>query len=217
MQNPQSSSGSALDRPGNDRVIRQRQQELELFIRQTPADSAAYLELAKIYRSQERHYDAIRVLEKAVGYLPDDLDIRWELEEAQLARALQRLQTSQEILIQSPSADHEENLERARIDWAVRRAEVCRARLSRTPGDPKLQVLLAESLRDLGSYEESMQFATAASTSLEHAPLAHYVRGQCLLALGRPLDALSAWRSAALRRSVPAPEGVKFAGAKIGD
>ncbi len=194
----------------SEKISRQRQQELEQYIRQTPADGNAYVELARIYRAQERHYDAIRVLEKAVQHLPDDESLRWDLEESQLARALQRLDAAKQIALQSPSSDHDETLERCRVDWAVRRAEVCRARLARTPGDAKLQVILAEALRDLGQYDEAIRETQGVLTSIEHSPTAFLVRGHCYLAMGRPLDALSAWRGAALRRAVPAQTGIRI-------
>jgi tetratricopeptide (TPR) repeat protein len=192
-----------------DKVTRRRQQELEQEIRHAPADVNIYLELARIYRTQQRHVDAVRVLERGSQHLADDVQLKWELEESQLARSLQRLTTAREVALQRPTEEHQLDLNRARTEWAVRRVEVCRARLSREPSQAKLQVILAEGLRDLGQFDEALREVEPATSSEEDAPAAHWVRGQCLLVLGRPLEALSAWRAASLRRSNPAPSEIR--------
>jgi tetratricopeptide (TPR) repeat protein len=204
--------GHQSSSPGaSDRVVRRRQQELELLLRQAPADSSAYLELAQIYREQDRHHDATQVLERALSHLPDEMELRWQLEEALMARALQRLKSASEVELMQPNEQNREDVERARINWANCRRNVCQSRLNRNPGQANLHVVLAEALKDLGEYEEAIRETDSVLSSPEDSPQAYLIRGQCFQALGRPLDALSAWRSAGLRRAVPAPEGIQVA------
>ena len=197
--------------PAVDRVVRRRQQELELLLKQMPANSAAYLELAQIYRDQDRHHEAAHVLQRAICYSPNEPEVRWQLEEAQLAQALQRLRSATEVELMQTNTSNREDVERAKINWANCRRNVCKARLNRDPTQMGLRVVLAESLRDLGDFEEAIRETEIAIRTMDVAPQAFLIRGQCFLAMDRPLEALSAWRSAALRRSVPAPEATKVA------
>jgi tetratricopeptide (TPR) repeat protein len=114
--------------------------------------------------------------------------------------------------LNTPEATRE--LERAQTDWACRRAEVCRARIGRDPASAHLRVVLAEALRDLGEYPEAIASAQQASTCDSESPLAYWIIGQCHYALGDSLQALTAWRHAALRRAVPAPAKLRVAALK---
>ncbi len=183
----------------------ERRQELERFIKDRPADMDAYLELAAIYRQAGRSAEATRVLKTALEVEPAHAEVLWQLEEARLARALQQLRDVREMAarVKTPEADRE--LERAQTDWACRRVEVCRDRLARDPAAIRLRLVLAEALRDLGEYEAAIEAIAAALEHDSEAPQAYLIQAQCQQTLGRHLEALASYRSAALRRAVPAP------------
>ena len=187
----------------------QRRQQLEHFIRDCPADTDVYLELAAIYRQQDRPVEAMRVLKKGLEVQPDEPRLLWECEEASLARSLRQLREVAELDRRLATPEVQRELERSQTDWACRRIEVCRARLTRHPDQPQLRVVLAEALRDIGQFEEAIREAEAAAQHEPVAPQALLIQGQCLQAIGRLLPALAAYRAAALRRSVPAPQRVR--------
>lgn len=189
----------------------ERRQELERYLRDRPADIDSYLELAAIYRNADRSAEATRVLKQALEVEPDHPLVLWQLEEASLARALQQLRDVREVAerLRSPQAHRE--LERAQVDWAHRRADVCRSRLARDPSLTHLRVVLAEALRDLGQNEEAIETLRPALDDDTEAPLAYLILGNCLQATGQDLEALAAWRACALRRAVPAPHRIRLA------
>lgn len=189
----------------------ERRQELERYLRDRPADIDSYLELAAIYRDAGRSAEATRVLKQALEVEQDHPLVLWQLEEASLARALQQLRDVREVAerLHSPQAQRE--LERAQVDWANRRADVCRARLARDPSLMHLHVVLAEALRDLGQNDEAIEAVRPALEDDTEAPLAYLIYGNCLQAVGQDLEALAAWRACALRRAVPAPRRIRAA------
>ena len=105
--------------------------------------------------------------------------------------------------LNTPEVDRE--LKRSQTDWANRRLEVCRARLARDPSKHSLRLVVAEALYDLGMFKEACEELQPCLEFDALAPSAYLIRGRCLLDLGDDLAALSALRSVALRRAVPAP------------
>ena len=193
----------------------ERRQELERFIKDRPADMEAYLELAAIYRRLGRSVEATRVLKAALEVEPQHPEVLWQLEEATLARALQQLRDVREVAqrVSTPEANRE--LERAQIDWACRRVDVCRERLVRDPQAHRLRVVLAEALRDLGEFEEALAALAPAMGDDTEGSQASLVAGQCLHALGRKLEALAALRRAATRRAVTAPARLRASAMRL--
>jgi tetratricopeptide (TPR) repeat protein len=197
------------------KVTLERRQELEQHLKASPTDRDAYLELAAIYRDQHRPQDARRTLEQASQIFPDDEKLLWELEEATLARSLQQFREVSDLASRLKTSEADRELQRSRHDWACRRIDVCRARLKRDPSRQQLRVVLGEAMYDAQMYEEALAEMTTAANIDEYAPQAHLIRGRCLLALGKDLEAMSALRAATLRRAVPAPLRIKIAGLKL--
>ncbi len=192
-----------------------RRQHLEHHVRARPTDLDAYLELARIYRHENRPLEARRVLEQARQIFPEDQRVLWEFEEATLARSLQQLREVHDLAerLRTPEAEHE--LERARADWARRRIDVCRARLNREPGRVQLRIAIAEAMIDMERYEEALTELAPAQEHDELSCQAHLLRARCLLALGNDAEALPALRAAALRRGVTAPPKIKLAALRL--
>lgn len=187
----------------------QRQQELERYLQPKPSDLAAYLELAEIYRKQNRPVEARRTLTKALEVHPDEPQIVWQLEEASLAASMQQLQQVAELAQRLGTPEAQRELERAQTDWACRRVDVCKARLGRDPSNVGLRIVIAESLKELGRFDEALREAEAATENIQHAPAAHLIRGQCFQATNKLAEALVAYRAAAMRKACPAPPKVR--------
>ncbi|TWU55472.1 tetratricopeptide repeat protein [Rubripirellula reticaptiva] len=182
-----------------------RRQYLEHHLKSNPADLDAFLELAKIYRAENRPVEARRVLQQAIQIFPDEHELHWELEEATLSRSIQQLREVAELdsRLKTTETDHE--LTRCQQDWALRRIEVCQARLSRDPSLVNLRITLAEARYDSGDYQDAIEELDPVLDNDELSPSAYLIRGKCLLALGKDLDAMVALRACALRRAVVAP------------
>jgi tetratricopeptide (TPR) repeat protein len=171
--------------------------------------------LASIYRAEGRPQDAKRVLTQAREIFSDDPDILWELEESILALSLQRYREVTELAGRLNTSEAYRELRRSASDWALRRIEVCQARLARDPSLVHLRIASADAMLDAECYEEAI---TEVEPLLDHdelSPQANLIRGRALLALGRDVDAMVALRAAALRRSVTAPVRVRVAALRL--
>lgn len=188
-----------------------RRQSLEKQIREHAVEVDLYLELATIYRDEGRPLDAKRVLAEALQLRKGDPEILWQYEEAILARARQQLAEIKELATRLQTGEVQRELRRAETDWANRRLDVYRARLDRDPEKLSYRLVIAEALYDLELYTEALQEVEPCCQVDSISPTAFLLRGRCFERLDKPLDALSAYRAAALRRAVVAPLRVRQA------
>ncbi len=212
------SSADNPDDPAESEKLKQsiqRRQELEVHLRTSPTDLDGFLELGAIYRAEDRPAEAKRVLEQACKIFPDDTKVLWEYEEALLARSLQQMREVVDLDQRLGTKETERELERSQSDWANRRMEVCKARLKRDPSLIHLRVVLAEAMYDAGMYEKAIAAVKPLLTSDEHSPFGYLIGGRCLLALDREVEAMAAFRAAALRRAVISPPRTKVAALKL--
>lgn len=213
-RNPGGEDASGFNETETDepckKVRLERRQELEHHLKQSPTDLDAYLELGRIYRSEDRPADTRRILQQATEIFPNEESIRWELEEAILARSLQQLRDVSELAAKLDTAETEHELERSKADWAARRIEVCKARLERMPEKNHLRVSLAEAYFDAGDFEDALTELDPTLKDDELAPSAYLLRGRCLLELGKDVDAMKSLRASALRRAVVAPLPIRI-------
>ena len=192
-----------------------RRQELEQHLRASPTDLDGHMELAAIYRAEDRPIEARRILQQAIQIFPEDLALLWEFEEATLARSRQQLREVTELAQRLDTLETERELKRSQNDWACRRMDVCRARLKRDPGLLHLRVVLAKAMLDAGLYEPAIDELDVVLDNDELSPHAYLLRGRCLLALGRDFDAMSSLRAASMRRAVPAPVKTKVVALRL--
>jgi tetratricopeptide (TPR) repeat protein len=193
----------------------ERRQELEQHLRASPTDLDSYLELAAIYRAEDRPIEARRVLQQAIQIFPDDQTLLWEFEEATLARSLQQLREVTELARRLETLETERELKRCQNDWACRRMDVCNARLKRDPSLIHLRVALAEAMFDAELYEPAIDEVEAVLKEDELAPQAHLIRARCQLALGQDVQALSSLRAVSMRRAVVAPPRIRVAALRL--
>ncbi len=197
------------------KVRLERRQELEQHLRASPTDLDGYMELAAIYRAEERPIEARRILQQAMQIFPEEMDLLWEFEEATLARSRQQLREVTELAQRLDTLETERELKRSRNDWACRRMDVCHARLKRDPSLLHLNVVLAEAMYDAELYEPAIDQLDDVLNNDELSPHAYLVRGRCLLALGQDLEAMASLRAASIRRAVVAPLKIRIAALRL--
>jgi tetratricopeptide (TPR) repeat protein len=190
-------------------VTLQRYQELEQHLRNAPADGDAYLELSRIYIEQGRHFDAKRVLDKAMEHLSDEPRIVYEWEEMQVARSRQLLDNAEETLKKEKSQANRDARDRCAIDLANVRIHVCSARMKRDPNDHELVLPLAASLRQLGRHQEAIDALSSKKDIPEIRARVCLQLGMALMQNDKPLEALAAFRQAALYRAPPPPDKIR--------
>lgn len=209
------SSTPAASAPRPPKVRLERRQELEHHLKSSPSDLDAFMELGRIYRSENRPMDARRVYQQALEIFPDNKELLWEYEEAVLARSLQQLREVTELSARLDTIETERELKRSKNDWACRRMDVCRARLQRDPSQHQLRVTLAEAMTDAEMYETAIDELDPVLDNDDLSAAAYLIRGRCLLAIGKDVEAMAALRATALRRSVIAPPRTRVIALKL--
>lgn len=191
--------------PKAPKVRLERRQELEHHLKQSPTDLDAFMELGRIYRADNRPMEARRVFQQAIQIFPEEQELLWEYEEAILARSLQQLREVTDLAQRLDTLETERELKRCQDDWACRRIDICRARLNRDPSMVHLRVALAEAMYDAGMYEGATDELEPILENEELSAPAHLIRGRCLLAMSKDVEAMASLRAASLRRSIVPP------------
>ena len=192
-----------------------RRQHLEHHLRTSPTDLDGFMELAGIYRSEDRPMEAKRILEQAKKIFPDEENVIWEYEEAVLARSMQQFREVADLHSRLNTAETQRELQRSESDWASRRIEVCKARLKRDPKADNLRLVMAEAMYDGEMYDEAIKVVEPILANDAHSPQAYLLKGRCLLQTQKDVEAMAALRAASLRRSVTAPPRIKLAALQL--
>jgi tetratricopeptide (TPR) repeat protein len=178
-------------------------QELEQLLRNSPADPLPYLQLAKIYQSQHRWKDTLRVLDAGVQHNPDYEPLILLREDLVLQAAEQAVDDARDRNTRDPSKETQLALERCETNLANERVQFCQKRFKRHPDQRELLVIWAGALKDLSRAEEAIPLLEQAA---QYPPLrarAFYDLGLCQQQLSRPIEALSGYRKAAFFRAPP--------------
>ena len=109
-----------------------------------------------------------------------------------------------------PTPEAAADLERAQLEWALRRCDVVRQRIERDPEATDLNITLAEAMYEMGKYEDAIEILEPALDHPEESAKAYLMQGLCLQSTNQELAALAAFRAASLRRSVEAPSNIKL-------
>ncbi len=192
-----------------------RRQALERRLKDARTDREAYFELAAIYRSEGRPMQATKILKQGCEVFPDDLDLLWEFEEAQLARSIQQLTEVREMAAKAKNAAFDQDLDRCSMDWANCRVKVCRARLNRDPSLQHFRLVLGEALYDLEKHAEAINELEPLLANDNHSSAAAYWIGKCHLVLGSDIESMHWFRIASMRRSVTSPPKVRIAALRM--
>ncbi|MGB0758757.1 MAG: tetratricopeptide repeat protein [Rubripirellula sp.] len=197
------------------KVRLERRQQLEHHLKSSPTDLDGFMELGRIYRADDRPLEAKRIFEQARQIFPEDQELLWEYEEAVLARSLQQYREVSDLAVRLDTLETERELKRSQHDWARRRIEVCRARLTRNPSLHQLKVAMAEAMYDAEMYEDAIATLEPVLDQDTLSPRAYLIKGRCLLASGNHLQAMVALRAVALRRAVVAPLKTRIVALKL--
>ncbi len=187
----------------------ERFQTLEQEIRQTPANSVPYIELAQYYLQQERLADARRVLDSGVSNCPECEQLLLMREDLLVHQAVLMLEQSKSSHAQEPCEQSKYDIEQAEINLTHERIRVCRDRYARHPEQSEILVTWAVALRKLGQTDEAIGLLVKAMQEPSLRARAGLQLGMCYQSIERPLDALSAFRRAALYRSPAADPKIK--------
>jgi len=186
-----------------------RFQELEQAIKQAPANVEAYLELGRIYLEQERWNDAKRVLDAGVQFCNENEPLLLLREDLTLLLASQLVEEAKARCAQKPTAENRYELEQAEINMANERIRICSHRFARRPDEKELLVPWAIALRQLARHDEAVDLLTQAAQVPALRARASLQLGMCFQFLARPLEALAAFRKAALFRSPPPDPAIR--------
>jgi tetratricopeptide (TPR) repeat protein len=179
-------------------------QELEQLIRSSPADPLPYLQLAKIYRSQNRWKDVLRVLNAGVQFNPECEDLVETRENWILESSKQMYDEASREYANQPSKEAELHRLGCLTKLANDQLQLCRNRLIRHPDQLALELGWGEALMILGKYNEAIEHLGRAAAIPTLRAEASLKLGRCRQALGQTLEALSSYRIAAFFRE-PAP------------
>ncbi len=202
-------TGETLEGGQVPAVPLERFQTLEHVLRDSPIHVDPYLELARIYLQSSRWNDAKRVLDLAFSRFPEDEDVNFLREEAQIARSLQLFSEAEKEHADEPTRLTQENLDRCRIELNVLRENVCRSRLERHPEQAELNLPLATALENLGNRDEAIGCLQKAVVHPKLRASAALQLGQVFERANRIPEALSSYRRAALFRVPPPSEEIK--------
>lgn len=189
--------------PRGGTIALERFQQLEQSIRNTPASPEPYVELGRIYISQDRLSDARRVLDLGANACVEHEPLLVLREDLILHQANQMVEQARTEYAQRHTEENKHALEQAEINYANERIRVCRDRFTRHPNQFDILVNWAIALRQLARFDEAIELLDKAATQPELRARASLQLGMCYQTLGRPLDAMTAFRRASLFREPP--------------
>ena len=196
--------------PSTSTVSLERFQTLEHVVRDSPLTVDPYLELSRIYLGSSRWTDAKRILDLAFERFPENEDVAYLREEAQINRSLQLLANAKAEHTTEPTQLTQERLARCHVDLNVLRERVCKQRLLRHPEQLQLNLPLATALENLGKKDEAIARLREVVREPRLRASAAYQLGQTLERAGQIPEALSAYRRAALFRVPPATNEMRW-------
>ena len=199
----------------NPKIHLERRQELEHHLKNSPTDLDAYMELGRIYRGDNRPLEAKRIFEQARQIFPEEQELLWQYEEAVLARSLQQYREVNDLAARLDTLETAKELERSQNDWARRRIEVCRARLTRDPSLLYLKLAISEAMYDAEMHKDAIETLDQILDQDELSPRAYLLKARCLLAYGKEVQAMVALRAVALRRAIVAPLNIRISALKL--
>jgi len=178
-------------------------QQLELAVREYPANGELYLQLASLYLAKGRDYDAERLLVKGREAVPDDLRVRNLWEDVTMLRANARVAAAKQQAETDGTPASRAALAEARAKRDRQEIEIYQQRVKREPDNARLQYQLGLRLHKAGKLNEAAARFEAAMKSPTERPAAAFALGECLQSAGQLAEALRAYRQAAEAAVIP--------------
>lgn len=188
-------------RPAEDqneprKLVLTRRQELEQAIINCPENEDTYLQLADLYLSEGRTYDAQRTLAKAHSVC-DHPGILNRLEDVNMLRAEELVKIAEQQAAEEGTAEAREQVEKLRNEQASLEFEIFKSRCERTPDDNSLKFQLGVRLKRLGNFREAIDRLKAGLEVPEHRVVASLEIGEILQRYQQFPKALQCYRQAA--------------------
>lgn len=200
------------DGPRSEPQDRAREEALLAAIQAQPADVSNYLELARLFTAGNRLRDAEQILTKALSVTGGgDLNIREQLEDAQLQRV------HQQVEIANRRAEQEKN--EAAVELAKRMAvqanqvelEIYAARAARDPGNLMLKYESGLRYKRAGKFKEAIQAFQAARDDPRHRALVQIHLGESFQHIRQFKLALASYEAAIAAADKMQPDVEKLA------
>lgn len=186
-----------------------RFQTLEQLIKNNPASAEPYIELATIYIEGEQWRNAKRVLEQGVLHNAEDETILSLYEDVRLRLSRNAMDAAAAKFREYSSDTNNRELDQSELELAALQFEIAEARFLRHPDQYDLLVRSAIALKRLGRVDEAIERLDRAKRYPSSRASASLQLGICLESQSRIIDALSAYRCAALYRSPPPSVEIK--------
>lgn len=174
-----------------------RAQELEQAVRERPSSVELNLELAELYISEGRVYEAVRLLEKALIATDRDLRIETKWEDAVMRQAHQKVLMAERRAATDAGATAQDELAIAVRDRDRQEQEIFQRRCQREPENLEFQLELGLRLLRRGADNEAMQCFEAAAEDPRTAASALLAWGDCLKKRSDVPQALARYRRSA--------------------
>lgn len=186
----------ATDKCEPPKVVLTRRQELEQAIINCPENEDTYLQLAELYLSEGRTFDAQRTLTKAFSVC-DKPVVLSRLEDVNMLRAQEQVEIAEQRAAEEQTAEAREQVEKLRNEQASMEFDIFKSRCERTPDDNSLKFQLGVRLKRLGRYRESLDSLRAGLEEPEHRAIASLEIGEILQRYQQFPKALQCYRQAA--------------------
>lgn len=186
----------ATDKSEPPKVVLTRRQELEQAIINCPENEDTYLQLAELYLSEGRTFDAQRTLTKAFSVC-DKPVILSRLEDVNMLRAQEQVEIAEQRAAEEQTPEAREQVEKLRSEQASLEFGIFKSRCERTPDDNSLKFQLGVRLKRLGRYRESLDSLRAGLEEPEHRAIASLEIGEILQRYQQFPRALQCYRQAA--------------------
>ena len=209
---PQNQPAETISAP---RIPLQRCQELERAIQNNPANPTLYRELGEIYLSENRWKDARRVLQRGVQHNDQDESLLMMLEESRLRGCREAMLAAAKDFEYRKTPSARTELDQSELELAIMQHEIAESRFTRHPEQTELLITSAISLNRLGQLDEAIKRFEQAKQDPAIRALASLNLGMCLERRGEAIEALAAYRRAAIFRAPPPSNEIRTKALKL--
>jgi tetratricopeptide (TPR) repeat protein len=165
------------------------EQLLEKHIAKNPTEISKYIELADLHRRNERYEEEENILLRALDASGGDANIRERVEDVQLRRQRQQLDTAHRRLQTEKTPEAEALVKQLEVELNNKELEVYRNRCDRYPGHAGWKYEFGVRLQRAGKYKEAI-------TSFQQAQSDPRRKGAVLLAMGQCFQKIEQYKLA---------------------
>jgi tetratricopeptide (TPR) repeat protein len=181
-------------------------------VQSKPAEVENYLELAKLFASQQRLREAEQILTQALAVSGGgDMNVRERLEEAQLQRVHQQVDIADRRAEQEKTPETAELAKRMAVQANQVEMEIYAARAAREPGNLMLQFELGLRSKRAGNFREAIRAFQAARDDSRQLATVQLHLGESFQHIRQFKLALSSYEAAVAAADTTHPDVQKLA------